>query len=540
MQHRPGLQRPEVVDDFIRNFLLKMGMSRTLECFQTEWYELQQKGLIGEEDLTVVPDAYIRNQHLSDEVKRLKKEVNVYKSAGNKAKDSFIKMQKERDYHRMHHRRLVQEKNKLIEDINRLKTHYQSYEPTLRQLKNKYEVAMKEKMLTRLERDRLAGQASGLQATLRNLESGRQDPVPSTIGYRSERTIMEGPTQRMLRESRANKTSSSQVLGPGAEKIGKESVFPKDNAINPRLSATYPDPIHLTRSGGLKLTNSIKCHDLAISSIKLHPRKQVAVTASDDHLWKMWSLPDGEIIMTGDGHADWIADCDFQPDGKQLVTGGGDRSIKIWDFAKASCVLTLSEHTHAVWGVSWHYAGDFIASCSMDSTSKVWDINSEKCRSTLRGHSDSVNSIEFLHYSNTLLTASADKTLSLWDARTGLCAQTFYGHMHSVNHGAFSLQGNTVASCDSYGFVKLWDTRYISSVMTVNVGPHPANEIAFDPTGKILAVASNDGTVKMVDTLTKEFNYLAGHQDAVQSVTFDFSAYCLYSGGSDGILQLWS
>ena len=30
-------QRPEVVDDFIRNFLVKMGLTKTLEMFETEW-----------------------------------------------------------------------------------------------------------------------------------------------------------------------------------------------------------------------------------------------------------------------------------------------------------------------------------------------------------------------------------------------------------------------------------------------------------------------------------------------------------------------
>ena len=30
-------KHPEVVDDFVRNFLVRMGMERTLDCFQTEW-----------------------------------------------------------------------------------------------------------------------------------------------------------------------------------------------------------------------------------------------------------------------------------------------------------------------------------------------------------------------------------------------------------------------------------------------------------------------------------------------------------------------
>ena len=32
-----------VVDDFIRNFLIKSKMTRTLEMFQAEWYELKEK-----------------------------------------------------------------------------------------------------------------------------------------------------------------------------------------------------------------------------------------------------------------------------------------------------------------------------------------------------------------------------------------------------------------------------------------------------------------------------------------------------------------
>eukprot|EP00439_Symbiodinium_sp_Y106_P002688 s2766_g1.t1 len=37
-------QRPQVIDDFFRNFLLKYEMKRSLEVFQAEWYEMQQTG----------------------------------------------------------------------------------------------------------------------------------------------------------------------------------------------------------------------------------------------------------------------------------------------------------------------------------------------------------------------------------------------------------------------------------------------------------------------------------------------------------------
>merc|ERR1740129_1095813 len=59
----------------------------------------------------------------------------------SKAKQTWDKFRKERDFHRMHPRRVVQEKNKLIIDLKRLKRHYEQYEPTLTELRHKYEVA---------------------------------------------------------------------------------------------------------------------------------------------------------------------------------------------------------------------------------------------------------------------------------------------------------------------------------------------------------------------------------------------------------------
>ena len=67
----------------------------------------------------------------------------------------------------MHHKRVVQEKNKLVSDIKRLKKHYEHYEPTLKQLQHKYEVVMKEKMLVKLERDRLSNKLTTYETSMR-------------------------------------------------------------------------------------------------------------------------------------------------------------------------------------------------------------------------------------------------------------------------------------------------------------------------------------------------------------------------------------
>ncbi|XP_067404811.1 sperm-associated antigen 16 protein isoform X3 [Emydura macquarii macquarii] len=484
---------PEIVDDFLCNFLVRMGMARTLDCFQTEWYELMQKGAIERKDIGFVPDMYTYNQHLEMENRRLKKELENYKLAASKAKEALQKIQKERDFHRMHHKRVVQEKNRLISDIKRLKAHYASYEPMLRQLTEKYQTTLRQKMLTSLERDRAVGQVTGLQATLQTLESGRAIEVPVTrAGHRCEREDeRQGPTQKAVQEAREQKHLYAGVAlydpakDPTKQKgkrYSKDSEFPIDTQVNPYL-ARAKECTRPLKSGVYRMSHTLKVHDLAVSCLALHPRKDIFVTASDDHLWKMWAFPNGNIIMTGEGHTDWLSGCCFHPSGTKLVTSSGDTTVRIWDFTKGECILTLEGHSRAVWDCSWHSCGDFVASASMDNTSKIWDINSERCRYTMRGHKDSVNSIEFLPFSNIILTSSADKTLSLWDARTGLCAQTFCGHLHSCNDATFNMKGDTIVSCDSYGVMKFWDVRKVTPMVSIDAGPHPGNQVVFDPSG---------------------------------------------------------
>lgn len=513
-------KRPEVVEDFVRNYLVHMNMMCTLDCFQTEWYELKEKGLLKEEDCNEVPDIYVRNRQLDELVNSLKLEVEKYKEAAQKAKETHLKLRKERDFHRMHHKRIVQEKEKLVSDIKTLRQHYESYEPALKALQHKYELAMKEKMLTKLERDRAIGQMEGMEAV--NQYHLFTDAKGIISGNSPTKAFnVEGSKEPFLEET-------------------KNSDFPPDKGVNPLLSKNKVPCAHLNRAGGFRLTNTIKAHTLAVSGFALHPRKRILASVSDDKTWKLWSIPDGDMIMTGEGHTEWLSDCVFSPEGHRICTTSGDASVKIWDFVSEKCEASFTDHTHVVWGCSWHTCGDFIASCSMDCTSKIWDLNSQRCRNTLRGHSDSVNSIQFLPYSNTLCTCSADKTISLWDARTGLCAQTLHGHNHSINHVNFNLQGDSLVSGDAFGIVNLWDVRTISIVASVDLGPQPVNRVAFDPGSSVIAAASNNSEVRMYEIESGEVTSLSGHDDAVQTVMFDLNGEFLFSGSSDTMINIWS
>merc|ERR1712014_116192 len=139
-------------------------------------------------------------------------------------------------------------------------------------------------------------------------------------------------------------------------------------------------------------------------------------------------MPNGEHVLTGEGHRDWVSSVAFHPRGSLVATTSGDFTTKIWDVSKEKCKHTLTDHNQAVWACAFHDLGDFLVTCSMDQTTKAFDMQSMRCRQTFRGHVDSVNYVTF---------------------------QPFYGHANACNHATFNLQGDMIASCDSDGIVKL-------------------------------------------------------------------------------------
>ena len=66
----------------------------------------------------------------------------------------------------MHHRRVVQEKKLLLDNVKRLKRQISKFEPALKMMRKKYEAAINQTMLTRLAREREKSRVEVLEQQL--------------------------------------------------------------------------------------------------------------------------------------------------------------------------------------------------------------------------------------------------------------------------------------------------------------------------------------------------------------------------------------
>jgi len=175
-------------------------------------------------------------------------------------------------------------------------------------------MSTKEKMLTKLERDRLFAKVEQLNKTIEKYET--DEGMPEMLA--TKQTIKSKSSMKKTKHSNDSSWPTST----------------KRNNITPKITETF----NITTT--IQLAKTFTAHNMAVSSIAMHPRKPVLATVSDDRTWKIWSLPSGELAMSGEGHRDWLSGVAFHPRGTHLATTSGDGTVKLWDFIQACCIAT--------------------------------------------------------------------------------------------------------------------------------------------------------------------------------------------------------
>ena len=560
-QTRAELRKlPEVADDYVRNYLVSRSLLRTLDSFETEWYEIY--GSTGDHSAAAVPEVYVELAQAQDETQLLQGELERLAVQNKKLMRLFEDSKRERDFHRANHGRIVQEKDKLLKDVKGLQSHATSIDPTITELRAKYDSAQKDKMLLKLERDKLLARVGTLEDKVRDLEGAGGGGAAGNGGVGVGGKKPQQPPAAAASTARGRAAAAAGILSASASGRGNNNTIAAANAsassstaANPNAGFAWPadnrnsNPASIptakapTNAFGWTCRSSFKAHSLAATHLAFHPRsnRPLVGSCSDDGTWRVSDLPQGNLVFSGQGHRDWIAGIAMHPKATMMATASGDKTVKVWDFAANECKHTLKGHTEGVWCVEFHDTGDMLASGGLDHSIRIWDTEMGRLRQSLRGHVDAVNSIGWLWGTNTLVSGSGDKTVSLWDARANYCVQTFYGHHSAVSGVAVPPSSDIIASCDTEGQVIVWDVRMLEPRTTFNCGPHPMNSVAFDKSGSVIAAASDDHTIRMLSVADGKQTPLRAHDDAVQHAVFDPQTNgFLVSCGSDGTVKYWS
>ena len=95
-------------------------------------------------------------------------------------------------------------------------------------------------------------------------------------------------------------------------------------------------------------------------------------TASYDNTINLWSVKDGQLLRSFNGHEDGVLAVSFDPTGQLIVTASNDNTIRIWDL-EGTLITTLSGHTQGVHDVAIETEAEYVVSASADSTILIWE-----------------------------------------------------------------------------------------------------------------------------------------------------------------------
>jgi WD40 repeat protein len=72
---------------------------------------------------------------------------------------------------------------------------------------------------------------------------------------------------------------------------------------------------------------------LSFRSVRFSPNGQYVAAGNEDHVFRIWNIRTGQLMLRWTGHQNAVQSVAFTPDGKGLVSGGYDKKLKYWNIS---------------------------------------------------------------------------------------------------------------------------------------------------------------------------------------------------------------
>jgi hypothetical protein len=262
------------------------------------------------------------------------------------------------------------------------------------------------------------------------------------------------------------------------------AVAPDGHSI---MSASTDHMIKLWDIDGKRLIRNLGVHkDMARTALFM-PDGVNALTAGDDGEIVLRKLADGAVLhVFSSGENGGVRNLAISPDGKLAVSGHDTGTVIVWDIDKGSVLHVLPGHDWSVSAVAVSPDGTHAISGSIDGELKLWDIVSGKQLRSWHGHEQGTYGAVFTADGHHVVTGSGDYTIKLWDLDTFRELRRFEGHSGTVYEIALSPDGKRLASVSLDGTARLWNMDTGAEITEFDPGTGPLYSVAFAADGTLL------------------------------------------------------
>jgi WD40 repeat protein len=210
---------------------------------------------------------------------------------------------------------------------------------------------------------------------------------------------------------------------------------------------------------------------------------------------------------------------------RRVFVGGNNKVVRVWDLSPSSTSRSASES----------------ASSASPAQKRHAQTHSTKSKGLqLSGHSGSVTCMQV--DGSRVITGSSDKTMRIWTLNSGKPAvATFMGHSKPLS--SLRASQRCLASGAANGTVRLWDIEATIPVATLKEHSRSITGLSLWGDDRLLVSSSADGTIRVWDTKSNDkraVRVMGDNHYKVLALDVDLHLGRVVSGGSDGVLRVWS
>ena len=244
-------ENKERIDVFIKNYLMKFNMEKSLKVFEQEFYERLSKGEISLENIGTVPEVYIKSEQIQKKIGNFQKDLDAAKIYSEKANSKFLRLRGAKENEKIRHRRVQQEKQILIKKIDDMKKVYKQDNEIYKELSKKYgEVTVKSAIFDT--------QISAMKLKIENLDEQIQ---------KLKTTLAESKTHLENEEIKDKTLMKEELKGSKIIQWTPFPLIPKE--LSQSINTNFP-----AVSQRMNVFKSFPGHLNGVTSIDFNPKKQ--------------------------------------------------------------------------------------------------------------------------------------------------------------------------------------------------------------------------------------------------------------------------
>lgn len=333
-------------------------------------------------------------------------------------------------------------------------------------------------------------------------------------------------------------------------------------AVPPTSTPIPPTPTVAPFSSFSKL-KSIQAGKDGIGSLALSPDGSLLAYGSySDNSVHIVDIASGAETQTLKGHTKSVTALAFSPDGSLLASSGTvnlppgkDGSVRIWDVKTGKQLASFQ--TPGISSFAFSPDGSLLGGSSSGDPRQIylWETKTLKQKTSVK---NLFLGFAFSPDGNLLAGGNRDEDVHIVDIAKGTEKMSLTGHKGWVWSAAFGA-GSLLASGSDDASIILWNLDTGKSIRTLKGHTSEISQLAFSPDGSVLAslgsgfVITRNGngqfnmSISSEDQLVRFWNVETGSQlgkiqtaTGVSAVAFSADWSLIATGGSDGLIQLWS